>query len=413
MQFSEDASKKHLKGRLAGSRRVKGVSILNLALPVFSLLFLAATILYWNTASFGLSVYVDGDKVATVEDETVYGEANKRISEMVTYEAAAASDYYRTPSYEITLTDSLSSVDSVMESLLSQYEGELTEAVGLYIDGQLSVVVEDEEELTSALDTYKLNAGTVSGSEKEFVQDVRVVPGLYADGSVVSPNMLRQMLSGGVLGLDVSETVTDTHVEEIAYKTEYTKDSSLYEDESVVTREGVNGSVSCVDRVTLVNGKETSREEISRDVLKEAVSEQVKVGTKERPAPSGSFCWPTPSLNMIMTYFEERWGSFHGALDISGPSAEGSDILASDSGTVVWSGDCDDGYGNYIIIDHGNGFQTWYAHCSALFVSEGDQVTKGEVIGLVGNTGDSYGAHLHFEIRLNGEKVDPLQYTSY
>lgn len=415
MQNREEASIKHMQNRRTDVRRKKPALVLNLVLPVFSLLFLAATILYWNGASFGLSVYVNGDKLATVENETVYGEANKRISDMVTYEAAASADYYSTPYYEITLTDTteMSSVDSVMESLLSQYEGELTEATGLYIDNELAAVVKDEEELRSVLDTYLLNAGTVSGSEKQFVQNVQVVPGLYADGSVVSANMLRQMLTGGVLTLDVSETVVDTYVEEIPYETEQIKDDSMYEDESEVSRAGVNGSVSHVDRVTLVNGKETAREAISSTVLKNPVNEQVKVGTKERPAASGSFCWPVPSLNMITTYFAERWGSFHGALDISGPSAEGSDILASDSGTVIWSGDCGDGYGNYIIIDHGNGFQTWYAHCSALFVSAGDQVTQGEVIGLVGNTGDSYGAHLHFEIRLNGEKVDPLLYTSY
>lgn len=209
MQNREEASIKHMQSRRTDVRRKKSALVLNLVLPVFSLLFLAATILYWNGASFGLSVYVNGDKLATVENETVYGEANKRISDMVTYEAAASADYYSTPYYEITLTDTteMSSVDSVMESLPSQYEGELTEAAGLYIDNQLAAVLKDEEELRSVLDTYLLNTGTVSGSEKQFVQNVQVVPGLYADGSVVSANMLRQMLTGGVLTLDVSETV--------------------------------------------------------------------------------------------------------------------------------------------------------------------------------------------------------------
>ena len=115
---------------------------------------------------------------------------------------------------------------------------------------------------------------------------------------------------------------------------------------------------------------------------------------------------------MITTRFEERWGDFHGAIDISNGSVNGKPIIASDGGTVVearWH----NSYGNYVLIDHGNGFKTRYAHCSKLLVKEGQQVAQGQHIANVGNTGYSFGAHLHFEVIRNGQLVDPLDYVQY
>ena len=89
----------------------------------------------------------------------------------------------------------------------------------------------------------------------------------------------------------------------------------------------------------------------------------------------------------------------------------GSNIVAAESGTVIlanygWNG----GYGNYIILNHGNGITTRYAHASQLYVSAGQAVTKGQVIAAVGTTGNSTGPHLHFEIRINGSHTNPLNY---
>lgn len=96
---------------------------------------------------------------------------------------------------------------------------------------------------------------------------------------------------------------------------------------------------------------------------------------------------------------------FHTGVDIGAPY--GCSILAADSGTVIdsgWMG----GYGNCLIVDHGGGYSTLYAHCSQLYVGYGQGVTKGQAIAAVGSTGNSTGPHLHFEVRINGEPVDPL-----
>jgi murein DD-endopeptidase MepM/ murein hydrolase activator NlpD len=117
---------------------------------------------------------------------------------------------------------------------------------------------------------------------------------------------------------------------------------------------------------------------------------------------TGSFVWPTSGV--ITQKFWER----HKALDIGAPT--GTAVVAADSGYVVKTGWSEYGYGKYIVIDHGNGFQTLYAHLSTILVEVGQSVGKGERIGSVGNTGRSTGPHLHFEIRYKGVQRNPFGY---
>ncbi|HYG60656.1 MAG TPA: M23 family metallopeptidase, partial [Symbiobacteriaceae bacterium] len=110
----------------------------------------------------------------------------------------------------------------------------------------------------------------------------------------------------------------------------------------------------------------------------------------------------------ITSYFGPRWGSIHTAIDIAAPT--GTPILAADSGMVVYRG-YNGNYGYMLKIDHGGGRTvTWYAHLSAYNVNLGDTVNKGDVIGYVGNTGFSTGPHLHYEVHVDGEPVDPLNF---
>lgn len=99
---------------------------------------------------------------------------------------------------------------------------------------------------------------------------------------------------------------------------------------------------------------------------------------------------------------------FHYGIDIGMPN--GTEICATKDGTVTSAVEGKTGYGYYIILDHGDGVETLYAHCSELLVEVGDEVTKGTVIAKVGSTGNSTGPHCHFEVRINGEQVDPSPY---
>jgi murein DD-endopeptidase MepM/ murein hydrolase activator NlpD len=127
-------------------------------------------------------------------------------------------------------------------------------------------------------------------------------------------------------------------------------------------------------------------------------------GSSGSGVSSSGFIWPVNGP--ITSGFGWRWGRMHEGIDIG--AACGTTIHAAAAGTVIYSGWMD-GYGNFVVIDHGNGLATAYGHQSAIYVS-GGPVSQGQAIGAVGSTGHSTGCHLHFEVRVNGNPVDPLGY---
>ncbi len=122
---------------------------------------------------------------------------------------------------------------------------------------------------------------------------------------------------------------------------------------------------------------------------------------------TGTFVWPTTEHGVSGYAYDP---GVHPAIDITGQT--GNSIFATDSGVVVYAGWSDYGYGNLIVVDHGNGWQSAYAHLSSIGVGCGQSVYQGGYIGALGSTGNSSGAHLHFELSINGAKVNPLDYTS-
>jgi murein DD-endopeptidase MepM/ murein hydrolase activator NlpD len=150
--------------------------------------------------------------------------------------------------------------------------------------------------------------------------------------------------------------------------------------------------------------------------LRAEIQQQLAEATSGMPLPAGplpsasaaGLIWPIEGT--ITSPFGYRWGRMHEGIDIA--AAEGTPIMAAASGTVVLmqSEASSGGYGNYTCIDHGGGLSTCYAHQSSFATSEGASVSQGELIGYVGNTGHSYGAHLHFEVRIEGVPTDPLGY---
>jgi murein DD-endopeptidase MepM/ murein hydrolase activator NlpD len=128
-------------------------------------------------------------------------------------------------------------------------------------------------------------------------------------------------------------------------------------------------------------------------------------GSSSEPPSSSGFAWPLSGP--ITSPFGMRWGTLHPGIDIGVPT--GTPIHAAGNGTVVWCGWMS-GYGNLVMIDHHNGLATLYGHQSRIGVSCNQQVSQGQTIGYVGCTGFCTGPHLHFEVRLNGNPVDPLGY---
>jgi murein DD-endopeptidase MepM/ murein hydrolase activator NlpD len=124
-------------------------------------------------------------------------------------------------------------------------------------------------------------------------------------------------------------------------------------------------------------------------------------------APGPEWLWPAKGA--VTSEFGPRWGRLHAGLDIDAP--DGSEIVAPKAGVVISSG-WDGAYGNQVLIDHGNGFVTMYAHQRAIAVPVGTRLTQGQLVGWVGCTGSCTGAHLHFEIRINGVPQPPRQFLS-
>ncbi|MDA8227953.1 MAG: peptidoglycan DD-metalloendopeptidase family protein [Desulfitobacterium hafniense] len=206
-------------------------------------------------------------------------------------------------------------------------------------------------------------------------------------------------------------TGTETIPFDVTTKTDF----GLASGTTVVKQEGSDGLKEVTYSYTKKNGKNIEKTVLDEKITKKPVNQVVAKGPSRAPVTVGyvsrgsgnvsGIGWPL--RGRINSYYGYRWGGFHTGIDIDGD--RGDPYVAGASGTVVSAG-WDGGYGNAILIDHGNGVMTRYAHSTKLLVSAGQQVSKGQTIGLVGSTGRSTGPHLHFEIIVNGDTVNPLNY---
>ena len=191
----------------------------------------------------------------------------------------------------------------------------------------------------------------------------------------------------------------------------------MYQGETRVIEAGIPGEALVTADVTYVNGREQDREILESETLSEPTTRVIAVGTKVRPSwyPNGYFIWPVYGHITSRFGYRSIFGSYsyHGGIDIA--TAYGTGIAAADGGTVTFAGRATGynwSYGNLVIVDHGNGKQTYYGHCSSILVSAGDHVYQGQTIARVGSTGRSTGNHCHFEVKIGGTSVNPLAYLS-
>ncbi|QGQ96614.1 LysM peptidoglycan-binding domain-containing protein [Paenibacillus psychroresistens] len=196
---------------------------------------------------------------------------------------------------------------------------------------------------------------------------------------------------------------------EMMNETIYEEDKNMREGTSKVIVEGKTGMKQITYRITKINGQTIEEKTLVQVILKEPVTKVIKQGTKVIPGiGSGSFAWPVVGPQLT-SEFGKRWGKLHAGTDTV---SDNKNILAADNGKVIFAGK-KSGYGNCIIIDHQNGYQTLYGHLSKINVVDGQKVLKGEKIGLMGSTGNSTGVHLHFEIRKDDKQENPLKYLDY
>ena len=318
-------------------------------------------------------------------------------------------------------------LEALMESLKAPYvnentiSAEFTSPLELhygYVD--VRQVTDDLSEVTALLKSNRVEAATYTVQAGDTASAIAQNKGMTLSALMaMNPGMdANKLLIGQELTVSQSvpylsvRTVDQvTYEETVAAPVEYVDDASMYKGDSKVLEPGKDGVDQVTAQITYLSGVEQSREVLSTQAVSAPVAKVVAQGTKERPktAPTGSFMWPVNGT--VTSRFGNRslFGTrrFHGGIDIYVPV--GTPVKAADGGTVASAG-YSSGYGYLVVIRHDNGKTTYYAHNSKLLVSAGQQVYKGQVIAKSGATGNVTGPHCHFEVRINDQRQNPLNY---
>lgn len=445
------------------------VKLRNYLLPAAGFMVLLITVLICSTLTFGLKVEYDGVILGNIKDETVYDTAEKGLMQRVLFEEDDEVEIIPKFSLAVVNEDTLLTSDEITDKLIQASSSVIDEASGLYVDGVLIGAVKEGKELEDTLNDILAKYATGNDDDiVAFVKDVQVKEGLYPVSSIVDIESVKEKISGEtsaeivytvskgdtpydvarkagisldtlfalnpvakttfVIGQKItiasSEPFLSVKVqkevvqkENVDYKTVTTKNNNYYTSYRKVTRSGKKGVNEVTYLVTYLNGVATEKEVIDTKVISLPVDEKVTVGTKvattirpsSRPSSTGNgrvpgFIWPTSGRISC-----RWWGYYnHRGLDIAAP--RGTPIYAAASGTVISYRNQSSGYGRHIVIDHGNGVQTLYAHTSAVYVSVGQRVSKGQKVAAVGRTGWATGNHLHFGVMINGVYKNPELY---
>ncbi len=464
IRFSADSGKLFIK-RLIGMREmlsyVKSVSLYTAATIVTVML------LYGSIAAADIrmasEVLLSGKPMGVVDDakhfEALVAETLSSLSATLGTEVPPVGKAVYIP--RLALGKNMTEDEKLRQNILSTFD-EVQQAYAVYVGDRLicaTLKAEDAEAALSQIkDQYKEDGTDMTVS---FVEDVAVrqeyVPLGYikthdgalaaltakaeagSDYTVTANDTLwgiamkynmsvEELMSlnsgvsetihaGDVLAIKKSVPLLSVQVayvfegeKNIPFETTQTQDENMPSGNKKTVREGVEGKKYVVEEVVKVNGEVVATNVKSEKVLSEPVAAQVSVGTKKSlstVASSGRLARPT--YGTVTSRFGKRGRGFHSGLDIGAPT--GTPIYAADGGTVTFAG-WESGYGYLVKLDHGGGFVTYYGHCSALLTSVGKKVAKGDLIAKVGNTGNSTGPHLHFEVRKNGVAQDPSKYIN-
>ncbi len=454
----------------------------NIALPVAAIIAFSLTASYWKKVTVALEVTYDDRSLGYIGSEAVYMEALDLIEKKIdggayTFNGGNPSsslnaEYKLKPVSLDMLNDANTICDKVIESSASN----LTNACGVYVDGEFLGAVKNEADAKTVFDSYLSGFAPEKGEDYivDFVESIDYVEGLYSDNGdiIIDAAELGEKVNGESIiirdytvrsgdsaesiadendmelsrleelnpdyswddiregdtvkieregkRLSIRKTVTSTENVSVDFDTIKTKDNTKYQGYEKVTRKGVKG----INRVTTTNiyiDGELSDTKVDIEVVKAPVSELKTVGGKSYyggayvgSASSYGFLWPAPSCHYISSPYGYRRSGFHKGVDLcrSDGGANGTAVIAAKNGTVEFAGWNTIGYGNMVLINHGNGVKTRYAHMlsGSICVSAGEYVYAGQQIGRVGSTGNSTGPHLHFEVYINGERRNPMNY---
>ena len=454
--------------RLAAScwgRRRYLVTAFNWVMPVVSVAFLAGVISGVVNLNYGIEVECNGRKLGVIAEEDAFDAAQKEMQERITY-VEGNEKVVISPKFSVQLIDSTEDVvapEQLADKMIENSESSLIEAYGFYINDTFFGAVSDKTSIERTLEGLLSTYSAPGVKSLRFKDDVQFKEGLYLSDSLVdssaiisqvtsftsadryytivkgdspiliankcgidydtmkqlNPTIEQRCMIGDQVRLTVAQPYLsvevikeETYEEYVDYEIEKTDDSSLYKGISEIDVRGVQGVDSVTAEVVYENGIETSRTILSTTRVSDPVTERVRIGTKS-PKPSagtrisgnGIYSWPVAG-GYISAYMGDGRG--HKGIDIAAP--RGTSIFAAESGRVIMS-QWYSGYGYCIKIQHDDGNVTLYGHCSQLIAGVGQRVEKGEIIALVGSTGQSTGNHCHFEVIHNGVRHNPLDYV--
>lgn len=443
----------------------------NYVVPAISLVLCVMVMFTMLNLNYAIAVRYNGQTIGYIENEGIYESARKIIESRIisgSDEPIWSNDTEL--SIAVVATKELVSQDIMAESLLKASESEIKDATGIYIGGVFYGAAEDGAMLMAKIEALKepfLAAAQELGADAQvkFAREVEFVSGIFPASSVkpleellseVTSSQLRDIYVTAGIGdsaisiakangisleqlSELNPSVTDftfsesgaellvaraeplirvkivrvfTYTEYIGFGTDFIMSSDYDTRTAFVLKSGVPGERTITKEIEYdENGKPVMENIISEEVTKEPENQEIVLGTQDAGpyGGGGTFAWPTgPGYY----YVSRGWiPGVHFAIDIAAPY--GTPIYAADGGVVTAALHTSEGYGNYIIVDHGNGIQTLYAHCSTLLVQPGQYVGRGTLIALVGSTGNSTGNHLHFEVYVDGIKVPPEPWIGY
>lgn len=291
------------------------------------------------------------------------------------------------------------------ESAIEEVESDITE-VQIEIDELEEKIEERFNILSERAKAYQQNGGNISylevilGSESftDFISRINAVSKITeSDADIIRVQQKEQK--------KVEEKLAELEglQAELEEMKELIKDQK---DEANNKREQLKEKEIELNNIT----KKLKKKDRNLAKLEESLFEESSPKIIHSSSSNGIFAWPTTG-GYISSPFGSRWGSTHKGLDIARTDRSTKPpILAGDDGVVESAGNKNNGYGNMIIINHGNGLKTLYAHLSSINVKSGQKVKRGEQIGVMGTTGNSTGIHLHFEVHENGTPKNPIPY---
>ena len=331
-------------------------------------------------------------------------------------------------------TDALSVFDSILaehetgeENAVVGFVENIEYVQGLYPDNENTV--KDASYLNEKLNSKKSEARYYTIQEGDTVSEIAQKFDMKTSQLFnLNPELKESiyigqkiLLSGEVNFIRVQTTKTETREVEIPYKTIEVKTDKLYVGDKKTITAGSNGVQEVTELVTYIDGVRVSTKEVSRTTVREPVDKKVQVGTKKNSYSSGAvvsgggrLLWPTVGAYSISSgYGYRNFGDgWHAGVDLVRPGgSSGCTVVSSEAGTVTYAGWYGAG-GVTVMINHGNGLTTMYCHMKSgsLRVYSGQRVVRGQAIGQIGATGYVTGAHLHYEVKVNGRNVNPLGY---